>query len=228
MSAAPTFAVRQRFIAVEGPIGAGKTTLARRLADTLGHALLLEKIRDNPFLDRFYTERRTMALPTQLFFLLQRARQLDTLRQPDLFHSGWIADFLFHKDRLFAHLNLDDDEYALYQQIHERLGVEVPVPDLVIYLQARPAILLQRVLRRAADFERALEREYLEQVCAIYVEFFHHYREAPVLIVNTDDFDLAGGHAEYQLLLEHIRDHRSGHRYLNPRSFPLPGMEQAQ
>lgn len=204
------------YIVVEGPIGVGKTTLAKRLADTFNTDLMLEMPVENPFLPRFYQNPRSVALPTQLYFLFQRMRQIEALKQTDLFKPVQVADFLIEKDRLFANITLDDDELALYQQVYERLTLEAPVPDLVIYLQAPVDVLMQRVLERGHDYERMIEKSYLQQIADGYVEFFYHYSKSPLLIVNTVDFDLARGDEDYNLLLEHIQHLKPGRHYFNP------------
>ncbi|MDE2089579.1 MAG: deoxynucleoside kinase [Gammaproteobacteria bacterium] len=203
-------------IVVEGPIGVGKTSLARRLAESLGVELLLESADANPFLERFYEDPRQAALPTQLYFLFQRARQIQALRQGDMFRQGRVADFLFEKDRVFAHLTLDDDELQLYEQVHERLAVAAPPPDLVIYLQAPVEVLLRRIAARGVPHERLIEAAYLQRLCDAYADFFYHYAAAPLLIVNATEIDTVNNDADYELLLERIRATRSGRHYFNP------------
>jgi deoxyadenosine/deoxycytidine kinase len=207
---------RPGYIVVEGPIGVGKTTLARRLAVTLGCDLLLERPEDNPFLPGFYRDRRRAALPTQLYFLFQRARQIEAMRQGDLFRPARVTDFLLEKDRLFAEVTLSDDELDLYRQVYDRLAVDPPVPDLVIYLQAPVHVLQRRIQERDVAYERLIDVEYLEKVCNAYVNFFYHYDRAPLLIVNTADFNLASNERDYRLLLERIRDLPRGRHYFNP------------
>ena len=204
------------YIVVEGPIGVGKTTLAKRLADTFNTDLMLEMPVENPFLPRFYQNPRSVALPTQLYFLFQRIKQIESLKQTDLFRPVQVADFLIEKDRLFANITLDDDELALYQQVYERLTLDAPVPDLVIYLQAPVDVLMQRVLERGHDYERMIEKSYLQRIADGYVEFFYHYSKSPLLIVNTIDFDLARDDDDYNLLLEHIQHLKPGRHYFNP------------
>lgn len=204
------------YIVVEGPIGVGKTTLAKRLAGTFETSLMLELAAENPFLPRFYADPRSVALPTQLCFLLQRARQLETLRQTDLFKPAQVADFLLDKDRLFAGVTLDDDELALYHQVYERLALDAPLPDLVIYLQAPVDVLLARIVKRGHAYERPLDRSYLSKIANAYIEFFYHYNDSPLLIVNTDDFDLAENDSHYELLLRQIRRLAPGRHYFNP------------
>lgn len=207
------------FIAVEGPIGAGKTTLARKLADTLGYETLLENAEQNPFLERFYRNRAQNALATQLYFLFQRAQQLDELRQADLFHPCRVADFLIEKDRLFAQLNLEEQEYALYDRVYERLVLSAPLPDLVIYLQAPVDVLIERVQRRAIAFEQLIERRYLERLNESYSRFFHYYDDAPLLIVNAAAIDFANDDNHYKALVEYLLGIRSGRHYFNPTFF---------
>ncbi|MCG8377920.1 MAG: deoxynucleoside kinase [Proteobacteria bacterium] len=204
------------YIVVEGPIGVGKTTLAKRLARTFHTELMLELAAENPFLPRFYEDPRSVALPTQLFFLFQRAKQIETLRQTDMFKPVQVSDFLIEKDKLFASVTLDDDELALYHQVYERLTLDAPVPDLVIYLQAPIDALMQRIIERGHDYERPINRNYLRKISDAYVEFFYHYTTAPLLIVNTDDFDLSGSEKDYGLLLEHIYQLPPGRHYFNP------------
>lgn len=204
------------YIVVEGPIGVGKTTLAKRLAKTFDTELMLELAAENPFLPRFYSDPKSVALPTQLFFLFQRAKQLESLRQTDMFKSVQVSDFLIEKDKLFASVTLDDDELALYHQVYDRLTLDSPVPDLVIYLQAPTDILMQRIIERGHDYERPMNRNYLKKISETYVEFFYHYTTAPLLIVNTNDFDLSGNDRDYNLLLEHIKHLPPGRHYFNP------------
>jgi deoxyguanosine kinase len=204
------------FIVVEGPIGVGKTTLAKRLAHSFGSDVLLEGADENPFLERFYQDPRSAALQTQLFFLFQRARQIQELRQADMFQPVRVADFIMEKDRLFAELTLDEDEFNLYKQVYEHVTVDAPTPDLVIYLQAPVDVLLKRVAKRGRNYERHLEAIYLERIVESYTRFFYDYAQSPLLIVNAAELDLVSNESDYQLLLEQIHKTRSGRHYFNP------------
>ena len=204
-----------RHIVVGGPIGAGKTSLARRIAESAGAALMLEAPEDNPFLERFYRDMARYALPTQLFFLFQRIHQLAELRQPDMFKGTTIGDFLFEKDPLFARLTLTDDELALYEQMYRHLKPQAPVPDLVIYLQAEPATLIERVRRRGHAHEAPISESYLTRLAERYTRFFHHYDAAPLLIINADHFNFIENDADFALLLRHIREMRGRREYVN-------------
>jgi deoxyadenosine/deoxycytidine kinase len=205
------------YIVVEGPIGVGKTTLASRLAETLGRELLLERAGDNPFLPRFYENPRMAALPTQLHFLFQRARMLESLRQGDLFRAEQIADFLVQKDELFARATLDPDELELYYQVYNRMALDSPAPDLVIYLQAPVDVLLKRIFARGVAYEKRIDEEYLQRIADAYVEFFYHYTASPLLIVNTMEMNFADSEREYGMLLERIRSVSVGRHYFNAR-----------
>lgn len=204
------------YIVIEGPIGVGKTTLARKLAETFGSELLLEGAGDNPFMAKFYENPRTAALPTQLFFLLQRARQMQELRQGDMFNPVRVSDFLMEKDRLFAELTLDEDELKLYEQVYEQLTFDVPVPDLVIYLQAPVEVLLDRIQSRGIQHERLIEAAYLQRLSEAYIDFFYHYSDSPLLIVNAKDVNFADNDNDYQQLLQRVKTIRSGRHFFNP------------
>ncbi len=200
-----------RYIVIEGPIGAGKTSLARKLAAHLGSALLLERPEDNPFLPRFYQDSARYALPTQLFFLFQRSDQLRELQQRDLAGGRTVADFLLDKDALFAALNLGEEEHRLYHRIHARLAPRAPAPDLVIYLQAKPETLMERVRKRGLDMERRITEAYLARVADSYARFFYHYDAAPLFIVNADRLNPIDDEHAFRLLTEHLKGMR-GHR----------------
>lgn len=205
-----------RYIAIEGPIGVGKTSLAKRLAESLDSELLLEDADANPFLKRFYQDPRGQALPTQLFFLFQRIGQMGELRQTDMFSEIRVADFLMQKDRLFAEITLDREELSLYDKVYETIAVEAPVPDLVVYLQAPVDTLLFRVARRGISYERRIGRRYLERLTEAYARFFHDYDEAPLLIVNAATIDPIHNDDHYEMLLEQIHRIRSGRHFFNP------------
>ena len=207
------------YIAVEGPIGVGKTTLARRIADTFDYDLLLEEAELNPFLERFYQNRQQTALATQLFFLFQRVQKITELKQRDMFDQARVADFVLEKDPLFARINLEPDEFTLYEKVFSKMRVDAPVPDLVIYLQASPDRLLERIDRRGIDAERLIDRQYLEQLNEVYSEFFLYYDAAPLLIVNANEIDLAQGDRDYEQLVDYMLDIKKGRHYFNPTFF---------
>lgn len=204
------------YIAIEGPIGVGKTTLTKRLAETFNYDILLELAEDNPFLPKFYQNQRQAAFQTQLFFLMQRAQQIQSIRQNDLFQPVRVADFLIDKDRLFAELTLDDDELKLYDQVYQHLTIDAPVPDLVIYLQAPSKVLLERIEKRGVQFEQRMDKHYLERLNEAYLNFFHYYDAAPLLIVNAEVIDLVNNEADYRQLVDYILNIKSGRHYFNP------------
>jgi deoxyguanosine kinase len=206
---------RYRYIVVEGPIGAGKTSLAKRLAARLGTDLLLEQPGANPFLARFYQDMPRYALPTQLFFLFQRAKQIEPLAQPDMFSRATVSDFLLDKDPLFARITLSSDELALYDRIYEALRPHAPTPDLVVYLQAQPDTLIDRVRRRAEQFERGISEEYLALLAEGYARFFYHYTAAPLLIVNSENLNFVEREADFELLIDRMRAMKSRREYFN-------------
>jgi deoxyadenosine/deoxycytidine kinase len=212
---------RPGYIVIEGPIGVGKTSLARRLAESFETDLLLEGAGENPFLERFYEDPRTGALPAQLFFLFQRARQVQAMRQADMFQPVRVSDFLMEKDRLFAELNLDADELQLYDQVYNHLMVDAPVPDLVIYLQAPEDVLLKRIARRGIKYERKIDAGYLHRLSEAYARMFLYYEAAPLLIVNAAHINLVDNEDDYQALLEQIHNTRTGRQYFNPMSATL-------
>jgi deoxyadenosine/deoxycytidine kinase len=216
-----TSANASRYIAIEGPIGVGKTALARRLAESLSADLVLEEVEENPFLERFYRDGRSAALPAQMFFLFARARQIEDLRQSDLFTNVRISDYLFTRDRLFAELNLDVEELKLYDQIADNLAVEAPVPDLVIYLQASVDALLQRLMRRNSTCDRFVDRGYLEKLTDAYSRFFHQYDDGPLLIVNASQIDPVNNDADYEQLFQQIERTTGGRHFFNPAAAVL-------
>jgi deoxyguanosine kinase len=207
---------RLDFIVVEGPIGVGKTTLAKRLAESFNSDVLLEGVDENPFIERFYQDPKSAALQTQLFFLFQRARQLQELRQTDMFRPVRVADFIMEKDRLFAELTLDEEEFKLYEQVYQHVTIDAPSPDLVIYLQAPVDILQKRVAKRGRGYERYMDVKYLERIVESYTRFFYDYSHSPLLIVNAAELDLAQNESDYALLLEQIHKTHSGRHYFNP------------
>ena len=203
------------YVVVEGPIGVGKTSLARRLADCAEAQPLLEKPQDNPFLANFYQDPVRYALPTQLFFLFQRINEVRELTQMDLFQTRTVSDYLFEKDALFARLTLSDDEYRLYQTIYQGLSPQVPTPDLVIYLQAPTYALVERVRRRGNCYERSIQDDYLARLSDSYGEFFHQYDEAPVLVVNSEHLNFVDNDDDFRLLLDRIAKMRGRREYFN-------------
>lgn len=204
------------YIAVEGPIGVGKTTLTKRLAETFNCETILENAEENPFLERFYQNRRANALPTQLSFLFQRIQKLQSIKQGELFHQGRVSDFLIEKDPLFARITLDDDEYRLYQTLYDKVVEELPQPDLVICLQASTNTLYDRVQLRGNSIERGIDLSYLQKLNDAYTQFFYHYEDTPLLIVNTSEINLAQSNSDYYNLVKYILRGQSGRHYYNP------------
>ncbi|MCG7871794.1 MAG: deoxynucleoside kinase [Candidatus Thiodiazotropha lotti] len=205
-----------RFLVVEGPIGVGKTSLVRRLANHFQSEMLLEGAEENPFLQRFYENPREAALPAQLFFLFQRSRQWNGLVQDDLFRQQLIADFMLEKDRLFAQINLDKDELALYEQVYQQLTLQAPPPDLVVYLQAPVDTLMKRIKKRARPQEKTIEADYLKKLCDAYTDFFYYYDRSPLLIINAAEINPLERQRDFDLLIEHISSEGPDRRYLNP------------
>jgi len=207
--------MKHRYIVVEGPIGAGKTSLAMKLAARMNAATLLEDPRENPFLAQFYRDMRRYALPTQLFFLFQRAAQLESLKQPDLFGKPTVADFTLAKDPLFARLTLDDAEYQLYDKIHAHVKPQAPVPDLVIYLQASVATLVARVRKRGNPIEGGIDDDYLRRLSEAYTSYFYNYSDSPLLIVNSERLNFVDVPEHLDLLLERVNAMRGGREFFN-------------
>jgi deoxyguanosine kinase len=209
---------KYRYIVVEGPIGAGKTSLARAMSERLGGTALLEDPDSNPFLPGFYQDRARYALPTQLYFLFQRATQVRALSQPDLFARLMVADFMIDKDPLFARLTLSDDEFALYQKVYEQLKPQAPAPDLVVYLQASPETLVERVRRRGLAYERNIPDEYLVRLAEGYARFFYQYDAAPVLTVNSENLNFVDNPGDFDLLLSRIAGMRGPREFFSMAS----------
>ena len=208
-----------KYLAVEGPIGVGKTTLAKRLAQCFNYEILLERAEENPFLAQFYKNRTQNALATQLFFLFQRAQQIQDMRQQDLFSPVRVADFLMEKDRLFAKINLSEEEFKLYQQVYAQMTIDAPSPDLVIYLQAPVDTLMQRITSRGLSIEQSIDREYIETLNQAYSEFFLYYDDAPTLIINCAEMDFAENDEDFLALIDYMLNIKNGRHYFNPTIF---------
>lgn len=207
---------KHRFIAVEGPIGVGKTSLAEKIAKTFNSELVKENIIENPFLEHFYQHNKQSALPVQLHFLTERAKQWDTLSQGITTSNGLVSDFLLEKDPIFAGLTLTAEEHKLYQQMYDGLSIQSTQPDLVIYLQAPVDTLLNRIHQRGISFEKKISREYLQKLSDAYTQFFHRYERSPLLIVNAAEINPLDNEADYQQLLQHIKSSRTGKHFVNP------------
>ena len=209
---------RPRYIVVEGPIGVGKTSLVEMLVKEFGARPLYEAVEQNPFLERFYEDRAKYAFQTQLFFLLSRYQQQRELRQPELFKRSVISDYVFAKDRIFAYLNLSDDELALYEQVFRLLDAQIPKPDLVIYLQATADVLAHRIDLRGKYFERNISPDYLDHLSQAYADYFFHYTESPLLTINTSEIDFVKHPEDFALLVKEIRSMKAGTRSFVPVS----------
>jgi deoxyadenosine/deoxycytidine kinase len=207
---------RARYLAIEGPIGVGKSSLATRLAERLGARLILERVEENPFLADFYRDRGRLAFQTQVFFLLSRYRQQQELTQQELFDRVTVADYLFVKDRIFASLTLDEAEFALYTEVYNLLRSRIPKPDLVIYLQASTEVLIERIARRGVAYERNFDKEYLERLVGAYNYFFFHYQASPLLVVNTNEVDFLESKEDFERLCKKIGTHDKGTEYFVP------------
>lgn len=211
-------AQQPNYIVVEGSIGVGKTTLARRLAKDLGAVAMLEQVDDNPFLQDFYSNPERMGFPTQLHFLMDRIEQLDLLQQDDLGSPRIVADYLLEKDHLFASLNLSEEELNLYRRVYRKVTSAVRVPDLVVYLQAPVSVLLDRVAKRGRRFEKPLDSTYLARINDAYTNFFHYYEESSLLVVNAATINFAENDHDYQALFREIMSENTGRRFFNPIS----------
>jgi deoxyadenosine/deoxycytidine kinase len=207
--------MKYRYVVVEGPIGCGKSSLARLLAERYGADLMLEDPNANPFLPQFYRDMKRYALATQMFFLFQRVNQVAALRQPDLFERRTVADYMLAKDTLFARLTLDDNEFGLYSQLYNHLRPQAPTPDLVIYLQASVESLMARIARRARPMERGISEDYLMRLSESYTRYFYEYRESPLLIVNSDRFNFVDDPEHLQMLASRIENLRGMREYMN-------------
>lgn len=206
-----------KYIAVEGPIGVGKTTLANKLAETFNYDVLLEQPSENPFLESFYKNPGQSALAAQLFFLFQRMQQIQDLKQRNLFEPVRVADFVIEKDRLFAEVNLSKEEMQLYDKVYDHLTIDAPTPDLVIYLQAPVDVLLDRINRRGNPNEKYLTADYLEKLNEAYSKFFLYYESAPLLIVNAAGINLHDSESDYEMLVDNIMSNPKGKNFLNPQ-----------
>ena len=206
-----------RYLVVEGPMGVGKTALARRLADSLDNRLLLERVADNPFLPRIYQHPGSTALAAQLHFLFEHVKQVRALRQADLFAPNQVADFLSQANKLYAEATLSPDELDLYYRIYNILADGIPVPDLVIYLQSSVDMMIRRIRAQGKDHEMKIDRDYLRRISEGYADFFYHYDASSLLIVNTTDLDFTGGSNDYKVLLDYLDGLGQGRHYFNPQ-----------
>ncbi len=206
-----------QYLVIEGPIGVGKTSLAQLLARELKVRLILEKVEENPFLKEFYQDPKHYGFQTQIFFLLSRYRQLQELRQIDLFERSTLTDYFFPKDRIFASINLEGSELALYEQLYTLLNPQVPTPDLVIYLQASTEVLMERIRNRALEFERSMMWEYLEAVNQAYNDYFFKYSDSPLLVVQTSEIDFVNRRADLNDLVKQIKQMKKGTQYYVPK-----------
>jgi deoxyadenosine/deoxycytidine kinase len=205
-----------KYVVIEGPIGVGKTSLSNKLALEWDAELILENVDDNPFLTKFYKNPREVSLQTQLYFLLTRTRQVQGFKQQDIFSKTRVSDFMLQKDRLFAQVTLNNEEYDLYDQLYSYMTVDIPTPDLLIYLQAPINVLMKRIKKRGRDFEKYINTQYLERLNSMYLKFFNNYNASPLLIVNAEDIDFVNNESDYKNLLEKIYSIEKGKHYFNP------------
>jgi deoxyadenosine/deoxycytidine kinase len=205
-----------RYIGIEGPIGVGKTSLAKILAQQFDARLIQEEVANNPFLERFYEDRRQYAFQTQLYFLLSRYRQQRDLAQGNLFEKGVVSDYVLVKDKIFAYLNLEEEEISLYEMVYKLLVPTIPRPDLVIYLQARPEVLLSRIRKRGVEYERNISLDYLRMLGDAYNEYFFHYNETPLLVVSTSEIDFVGSPRDLEHLVREVKSVKRGTQHYIP------------